>query len=71
MNTEPYEKMSIARKKCVIYFDCYAPDELFGEWETLPDAAKQWYETHKLNCEGTGNVWAYCIDCPFCEYDNE
>lgn len=71
MNIEPYEKMIMERAAKTLYINCHAPDELFGEWKDLPLAAQQWYETHILACDGGGQIWVHCIDCPFCEYDDE
>jgi len=68
------QKQSQARHRYIYVIGCHAPDEIFGEWETLSKRVQDWYTTlhPKLPCEGTGNIHLYCDDCPFSEiYDND
>jgi hypothetical protein len=49
-------------------FTCHAPEELFQEWEDVPDDIKaEIDENGPLPCSGDGGVGPWCADCRFGE----
>jgi len=45
---------------------CFGKEELFWEWEDMPDWAKQEFEDNGgIPCEGSGSPAEYCSECRF------
>lgn len=57
----------------MIDIDCELDAEYSGEWDSLSDEIKEFWNDpkHKCNCEGSGVLSSSCRGCSFCEHYQE
>lgn len=61
-----YDIMDKGRAYSLTAFICTADDDLFGEWDDLPDHARQEYEDNgPVPCDGGGVPGEWCTRCRF------